>query len=576
MKYLKIIRPITFILSLYFGLWNEADLQAQHQNFLNFKINSQLPFSRIHCLQVDKNNIKWLGTDNGFASFSGDSISTADKWRLYDRPNSTDTLFRQVSALTIDINGHKWLGTYNDYDKNTTLVELDRQGNFVRQYPLPNSANKDMFINELIVDKYERKWLATEEAGVWMLNEKNQWTNYRYEDIEQMRSNSIQAIGIDKGGLIWVGTDRGLCSVNDEGYWEVYDVRDFVSSITTDNNYHVCLSIIDKKDRQLLYCDTDDFIEAERRSKKDRFFFNDIAMDNKGVVWMAGNGLAKHEQGKRIIYDRENSDFYAEEATCLALDNDGNLWIGTIGEGLFKYIVPENQKKEEQKQPDTQEPKIQEVEFVAIQKMEALALEISPLDMTLKNTLKKYIIPKVTYVFEEEPEEKIVFMELSKLEPNLFEVTTNISTKISTKLYKIPVVSSEWLEPELIEEEEVKIGAKVNLPNIQFKPRSYELTSLEGVKALLRFMNEYPKVKIELAGHTDMNPPKGNPKYAELSERFMRLSQQRIDAVASYLFANGISRSRVVMKAYGGTQPLELKSNSKINRRVEMKILEIE
>lgn len=564
---MKITRIKITILLLFLYASNHFTY-AQYQNFLNFKVNSQVPFSRINCLAIDKNNIKWLGTDNGFASFSGDSISSADKWQLYDDPNSSDTIFRKVSAITIDINGHKWLATYHDYDKNTALVELDRKGEFVRQYPLPNAGKKDMFINGITSDRYERKWVATEKAGVWVLDERNQWTNYQYEDIEQLRSNSIQSIAMDKGGMIWIGTDKGLCSVNDELYWEIYDVRDFVSSIATDRHYHVCLSIIDRKDRQKLYCDTDDFIEAEKRSRKNRFFFNDMTMDDKGVVWMAGNGLAKHEKGKRTLYNAENSNFYAQEATCLASDTKGDLWIGTIGKGLFKYILPQNQKQ------ITSPPAEKAVTFALIKPLKSQYLKTNRSVNTIPN-VHLFKIPKLDFPFDFDVDERVLLHPAQTKAVALLPIHKT-SKKPAFHLFKIPKIDAPWQTPELIDEEDVKIGAKVNLPNIQFKPRSYELTSLKGVQALLEFMQMHPKVKIELEGHTDMNPPIGNPKYAKLSERFMKLSQQRINTVSSFLFKNGIKSSRVVMQAYGGTRPIEKKSNSEINRRVEMKIIGID
>ena len=72
-----------------------------------------------------------------------------------------------------------------------------------------------------------------------------------------------------------------------------------------------------------------------------------------------------------------------------------------------------------------------------------------------------------------------------------------------------------------------------------------------------------------------MDPPRSDPRYKELHDQFLKLSEQRVNAVANYMIERGVSNKRILLKAYGGTLPLEYKANSALNRRVEMKILEV-
>jgi len=124
-------------------------------------------------------------------------------------------------------------------------------------------------------------------------------------------------------------------------------------------------------------------------------------------------------------------------------------------------------------------------------------------------------------------------------------------------------------------EEDIVAGNSIELEEISFKSNSVELTSFKGVETLLNFMKTHPKVKIELSGHTDMDPPKTDANYERLSMMFMELSQKRVETVSSFLIRNGIDKSRIATKAYGGTRPIENSRNSATNRRVEMKILEV-
>jgi outer membrane protein OmpA-like peptidoglycan-associated protein len=72
---------------------------------------------------------------------------------------------------------------------------------------------------------------------------------------------------------------------------------------------------------------------------------------------------------------------------------------------------------------------------------------------------------------------------------------------------------------------------------------------------------------IQLEGHTDNQ---GSP------EANLKLSQQRVEAVKTYLTKKGVSKNRIKTKAFGGSQPIRnemTQEDRALNRRVEMRIL---
>jgi outer membrane protein OmpA-like peptidoglycan-associated protein len=528
-------------------------------DFINFKMNGEVPFGKINCLAIDAYNTKWLGTDNGLLSFAGDTASKSSDWKWYNRFETSDSLFRKIEDIAIDKNGHKWIAT-NQSDPS--IVELDRKGDFVRIYRIPKTQGFSNRINGIAVDETGRKWVATEETGVWMLDMNLDWVNYRTEDgIMELRSNSIKSIKVDVRNTVWIGTNKGLCSLDDEGQWSFYDVRDFVSSIAADVDQHVCLSLIDKKGRQHLYCNNEDFKDVEQSSRKDSFTFVDVIIDQDGVVWMAGNGLAKHEAGTRTVYTSANSKFQSQQANCLQLDESGNLWIGTNESGLYKYILKEKGQ---------------------LIKLEPVRPLLAHFNYQWKSgKMKPQALPMYSIAYQKEFEEELV-IELEKV-PNRLVYQFLSSTKMDNskrKLKQLPMYDAIFAQlntHELMDEEDIVAGAMIELEDLMFKPRSAELSNMIGVNELIKFMQRYPKVKIELAGHTDMNPPKTDPRYAELSQYFMDLSRKRVEAVSQLLVKAGIAAERIVTKAYGGTMPLDKASyDSPVNRRVEMKILKVD
>jgi outer membrane protein OmpA-like peptidoglycan-associated protein len=97
----------------------------------------------------------------------------------------------------------------------------------------------------------------------------------------------------------------------------------------------------------------------------------------------------------------------------------------------------------------------------------------------------------------------------------------------------------------------------------KISPESHD--ELDEVVSMLK---NNPAMVVQLEGHTDI---KGDPKLN------MKLSQDRVDAVKSYLVSKGSNKSKIKTKAFGGTSPLSRENTEeahKMNRRVELRILE--
>jgi OOP family OmpA-OmpF porin len=113
------------------------------------------------------------------------------------------------------------------------------------------------------------------------------------------------------------------------------------------------------------------------------------------------------------------------------------------------------------------------------------------------------------------------------------------------------------------------VGKVMNLSSLIFEQGQAVIDpgSFEELDQVAEMLVTYPKMVIQLEGHTD---PQGNPK------RNMILSQQRVDAVKAYLIKKGANKNKVKTKAFGGTQPLSMENTDeahRMNRRVQVRIL---
>ncbi|TGM53660.1 OmpA family protein [Leptospira adleri] len=117
--------------------------------------------------------------------------------------------------------------------------------------------------------------------------------------------------------------------------------------------------------------------------------------------------------------------------------------------------------------------------------------------------------------------------------------------------------------------QELEKGKSISLDSIHFALGSYEIleNSFPILENLSAYLNENPKVRIKITGHTDLN---GEP-----ADNLI-LSRNRADSVKDYLVKKGTDSSRIVIDGKGSSEPIVPQKNPETdfkNRRTEFQIL---
>ncbi len=117
----------------------------------------------------------------------------------------------------------------------------------------------------------------------------------------------------------------------------------------------------------------------------------------------------------------------------------------------------------------------------------------------------------------------------------------------------------------------MKIGSKIILNNTFFNSgkSSLQEASFPELDRLVNLFALYPKLKLEISGHTDNRGSMATNQ---------RLSLSRAKAVVTYLISKGVNRGRLQAKGYNFKFPIADNSTEEgreKNRRVEVKILDI-
>lgn len=104
------------------------------------------------------------------------------------------------------------------------------------------------------------------------------------------------------------------------------------------------------------------------------------------------------------------------------------------------------------------------------------------------------------------------------------------------------------------------------LEDVNFETDSATLTpsSHATLDRVAQSLNDYPEVRVEIAGHTDSEGS---------ADHNMELSAARADSVKRYLVSRGVDASRLVAKGHGQTMPVadnDTAAGRAKNRRVEL------
>jgi outer membrane protein OmpA-like peptidoglycan-associated protein len=139
------------------------------------------------------------------------------------------------------------------------------------------------------------------------------------------------------------------------------------------------------------------------------------------------------------------------------------------------------------------------------------------------------------------------------------------------RLFKIPPIIPPPVPESPFQNFMPKPGEIVTLVNIYFEyDRSdFMPRAVTQLNDLLAFLQQYPTLKIEIRGHTDIM---GTPEYNQ------DLSLRRARAVAWFLKKRGIAPERLETSGYGATQPIGSNTTSagrSLNRRVEIKVISL-
>ncbi len=288
---------LTFIL-LSFGLTLRTSAQDMVPNVERCKMLSQS--SPIHNIWVDEENIKWVANSEGLHK-----VLAIDMVQKVSVPGGTTSLLSIRGG-----NAHiEW---------NTAEMDNLLGGAQI------SSASYD--------PKTKSLWIGTQQEGAFQVSVSPLRVTQRFNmSNKKLTSNQINDIFIHVNGTIWIATDDGMLSGSGDKWSLQERYLNFVGVDAWGENMWILgddfLWQVDSKGKWSPIA-----IELKNVEGKLR----DIAVDNKGRVWIASNMMTGYDvAASRYQPFGPGQYFTSQFVNCLDVDQDGSIWTGTDDKGLY-------------------------------------------------------------------------------------------------------------------------------------------------------------------------------------------------------------------------------------------------
>ncbi len=339
------IRQLHTLFLLFIAIFS---IQAISNNapytFEKFPFLAKLPSNSVVRIFNDSEGFMWFGTKDGLCRFDGYDVKVFRSSALTPGRLTNN----EIQCIAEDKHKNMWVGT------GEGINIIDKKGFSISSFQ--NEFVKKDRINSLLCDSKGDMWIGTSSNGLLRYNVETQ-TYERYStDVYskfRLKGSSVTNIYEDKEGRIWVSLWKaGLSCINAERTKIFY-----APQISVSNNP---FRVIQDKNGFFWVCTWGDGIlqytvnqkneiavkpvvwSANSVKKMDDIVYSITQDDHNGNVWVITfSGLSiiqKEADGSYKIgdtdafFDQKGNKLFHE----IKKDQKGNLWIGSIGEGLYK------------------------------------------------------------------------------------------------------------------------------------------------------------------------------------------------------------------------------------------------
>ncbi len=182
---------------LWLGTENQGLLRLSRHGLERLPPGLSLPGGRVVSLREDAEGSIWVGANGGLYRLRETLFSS-----FTERDGLSGDYVRTVFE---DRQRQLWIGSASGLDRR------DAQGRF-SPVPLRNNVGKSPSVLSLAQDREGTLWVGTFGDGIFRINEQGQRLR-DYGNAEGLPGGNIRAISIDRDGVVWAGTQKGVIRI---------------------------------------------------------------------------------------------------------------------------------------------------------------------------------------------------------------------------------------------------------------------------------------------------------------------------------------------------------------------------
>ncbi len=338
---------------------------SQTFNFKNYSTEQGLPQSQVLCIYQDSKGYMWFGTNSGgVAKFDGNNFYTLNsndglvddvvfsvleddkKGMFFGTSNGLSVYshrgfknYDEKSGLTntwiyslLEDNNQIWIGT----QKGVFLFKEDKIVPFTENEVLENSS-----IYKMLLDDEGNIWFGTIQNGVVLFDRKNNKFHH-FTDKEGLTNNFIFSLYKQKNGTIMVGTQTGLNFIDKK-----LKVREAYEIPSNKNNSYSGI-VVESDSKYFFGTFSDGMFYFDFKTNQQSGFYHSrngftnnpvitMMRDREGNMWIGtdGAGIYKFVNNKFIYYTKSNG-LPENYINAVVTDNENNLWVAVNSMGVTK------------------------------------------------------------------------------------------------------------------------------------------------------------------------------------------------------------------------------------------------
>jgi ligand-binding sensor domain-containing protein/serine phosphatase RsbU (regulator of sigma subunit) len=319
------------------------------QQFRYLPDTISLSSNYIRCLAEGRDGVIWVGTDYGLNKL--DRLRGYLWTQYFPADGESESRSAQVIySILVDEEGKVWTRT------ERRLAVLDPEAGEFSYYNLFHNERNPSDREESFTmqrDSQGYMWIGTKD-GLQVLNpETGDLIRYTVSGRYGLQSNRVRVVFFDREGRIWAGADRGLyLFMKDKGIFR--EAGDFLEGLGGLN----VLSMTQNMEGELLVGTAESLIrikpDLSEMESYNQFFrpeiltrfthINTMYEDGSRILWLGTSaGLVKIDE-KSLKFQLINttnpawSGLSSNIVTSVFQDANGDLWIGTDGMGLNRFI----------------------------------------------------------------------------------------------------------------------------------------------------------------------------------------------------------------------------------------------